>query len=266
MAAAGAASVMKICTVVAVALFVGLLTNSARAEALRVGGSTTFTSELMAPHQGEVERLSKQAIILLPNKSNLGVYGLFEGNEVAMISSSWDDLLPELKKQKPNLPYDRLRIFNITKTRVAFSVNPKNALRYADLKTVGRVLKGELTNWKELGGPDLPIRLVMVREGGGVQASIEARLRLKIVAPKAIRVQISSQVNKIVEQLPEGLGLAQIENLRDSKAVELKTDDSIAQELNLVTLGPPSPRTQAVIDAVKTIAAKEGIESRPPSE
>lgn len=257
---------MKSFTIFAAALFLSLPINSVRAEALRIGGSTTFTSELMAPHQSEVERLSKLTIILLPNRSNLGVYGLFEGNDLAMISSSWGDLLPELKKQKPNLPYDRLRVFNITRTRVAFSVNSKNALRYADLNSVGRILKGELTSWKELGGADLPIRLVMVREGGGVQASIEARLRLKIAAPKAIRVQISSQVNKIVEQLPEGLGLAQIENLRDSKAVELKTDHPIEQELNLVTLGPPSPRTQAVIDAVKTIAAKEGIESRPPSE
>lgn len=257
---------MKSLTVIAVALFLALLTNSVRADTLRIGGSTTFTSELMAPHQSEVERLSKQTIILLPNRSNLGVYGLFEGNDLAMISSSWVDLLPELKKLSPNLPYERLRVFNIAKTRVAFSVNPKNTVRYADLKTVGRILDGGLTDWKELGGPNLPIRLVMVREGGGVQASIEARLRLKIVAPKAIRVQISSQVNKIVEQLPEGLGLAQIENLRGSKAIELKTDYPIEQELNLVTLGPPSPRTQAVIDAVKTIAAKEGIESRPPSE
>lgn len=257
---------MKNSAIVPVALLLVSLTNSVRAEALRVGGSTTFTSELMAPHQSEVERLSKQAIILLPNRSNLGVYGLFEGNDLAMISSSWDDLLPELKKQKPGLPYDGLRVFNITKTRVAFSVNSKNALRYADLKTIGRILKGELTSWKELGGPDLPIRLVMVREGGGVQASIEARLRLKIAAPKAVRVQISSQVNKIVEQLPEGLGLAQIENLRDSKAVELKTDRPIAQELNLVTLGAPSPPVQAVIDAVKMVAAKDGVESRPPAE
>ena len=252
---------MKTLTVAA-ALLVGLLANSAQAEVIRIGGSTTFTSELMAPHQSEVERLSKQTIILLPNRSNLGIYGLFEGNELAMISSSWSDMLLELKKQRPNLPYDRLRVFNVTKTRVAFSVNPKNVVRFADAKTVSRVLKGELTSWKELGGTDLPIELVMVRQGGGVQASIEASLQLKISTIKAIRVQISSQVNKIVEQLPEALGLAQIENLRASKAIELRTDFPIEQELNLVTLGKPSPGAQAVIDAVRTVVAKDGIESQ----
>jgi ABC-type phosphate transport system substrate-binding protein len=254
---------MKNLAVVA-ALFVGVVTNSAHADAIRIGGSTTFTSELMAPHQSEVERLSKQTIILLPNRSNLGVYGLFEGNDLAMISSSWPDMLLELKKQRPNLPYDRLRVFNVAKTRVAFSVNQKNVVHYADLKALGRVLKGELTSWKELGGADLPIHLVMVREGGGVQASIEARLHLKIASARAIRVQISSQVNKIVEQLPEALGLAQIENLGGSKAVELKTDLPIEQELNLVTLDDPSPGARAVINAVMAIATKQGIESQAP--
>ena len=129
--------------------------------------------KLLPPHQSEIERLSKQTIILLPNRSNLGVYGLFEGNDLAMISSSWPDMLAELKKKRPHLPYDRLRIFKVTKTRVAFSVNLKNAKHYAN-KTIGGILKGEFPSWKELGGADLPIKLVMVRQGGGVQASIEA--------------------------------------------------------------------------------------------
>jgi phosphate transport system substrate-binding protein len=248
--------------VVAAALFAGILTSSAHAQSIRIGGSTTFTSELIAPYQAEVERLSKQSIILLPNRSNLGIYGLFEGNDLAMISSSWPDMLVELKKQRPNLAYDRLRLFNIAKTRVAFSVNANSAVRYADSKTIGRILTGEVMNWRELGGNDLPIELVMVREGGGVQASIEAKLQLKIATAKAIRVQISSQVNKIVEQLPGALGLAQIENLRGSHAVELRTDQPIEQELNLVTLGNPSPGAQAVIDAVKAVVAKQGIESQ----
>jgi phosphate transport system substrate-binding protein len=254
------------CIAAAAALLLGTLINSAHAEIIRIGGSTTFTSELMAPHQSEIERLSKETIVLLPNRSNLGVYGLFEGNDLAMISSSWPDMLAELKKQRPNLPYDGLRVFNVARTRVAFSVNKENVIRNIDLSTMGRILSGELNNWKELGGADLPIHLVIVREGGGVQASVESRLHLKIATAKAIRVQISSQVNKIVEQLPEGLGMAQIENLRGSKAVELKTDNPIEQELNLVTLGAPSPSAQAVINAVLAIATKRGIESQAPSQ
>jgi hypothetical protein len=248
--------------VVAAAALLAASVTSGAAEVIRMVGSTTFTSEVMVPHQNEIEAASGQTIVLLPNRSNLGIYGLFEGNQIAMISSSLDNMIDGLRKAKPELDYDRLRVFNISKARVAFSVHPSNPVRYADLKTMGRVLIGELTNWKQLGGNDLPIRIVVVREGGGVQASIEAQLGIKLSVKDPILVQISSQVNKVVEQLPEALGLAQIENLRESGAVELTTDRPVEQELNLVTLGKPSAATLSVIDAVKKVVAKQGLQSR----
>lgn len=235
------------------AAMVAALTIPGHAEIIRVVGSTTFTSELMVPYQLEIERLSGQSIVVLPSRSSLGVFGLFEGHQLAMISSSMAQLLPELKREKPDLDYDRLKVFSITQTRVAFSVNRSNPVRSTDLKTISRILKGEITNWRELGGADLPIRLVMVREGGGVQAAIEGDLHLKVAASGPILVQISSQVNKVVEQLPEALGLAQIENLQESGAVELKTDRAIEQELDLVTLGEPTPAVRSVIDAVRQV-------------
>jgi hypothetical protein len=64
-----------------------------------------------------------------------------------------------------------------------------------------------------------------------------------------------------VEQLPETLGLAQIENLKESGAVELTTDRMIEQELNLVTLGEPSPAALSVIEAVKKVVASKGLQS-----
>jgi len=250
---------MKV-VVAAVALLAASV-SPGTAEVIRMVGATTFTSEVMVPHQAEIEAASGQTIVLLPNRSNLGIYGLFEDNQIAMISSSLDNMIDGLRKAKPELDYDRLRVFNISKTRVAFSVHPSNPVRYADLKTMGRVLTGELTNWKQLGGNDLPIRVVVVREGGGVQASIEGQLGVKISVKDPINVQISTQVNKVVEQLPETLGLAQIENLRGSGAVELTTDRVIEQELNLVTLGEPSPAAVSVIEAVKNVVARKGLQS-----
>jgi hypothetical protein len=122
-------------------------------------------------------------------------------------------------------------------------------------------LTGEVTNWSQLGWQDLPIKLVLVQTGGGVQASIEAQLPIKISVKDPIRVQISSQVNKIVEQEPVALGLAQIENLRQHNVVELTTDRVIEQQLNTVTLGEPSPAALSVIEAVKMIVAKTGLRS-----
>jgi ABC-type phosphate transport system substrate-binding protein len=233
------------------------------AEVIRMVGSTTFTSEVMIPHQFEIQQAAGQTLILLPNRSNLGIYGLFEGNQIAMISSSLDSMMDELRKGKPDLDYSRLRVFNISKTRVAFSVHPSNPVKYADLKTVSRILTGELTNWSQLGGNDQPITVVAVAAGGGVQAAIESQLGIRLSVKEPILVEQSAQVNAVVEQLPETLGLAQIENLKQSGAVELTTDRPIEQELDLVTLGEPSAAVSSVIEAVKKIVASKDQRSGP---
>lgn len=257
---------MRVATVGALAALLVWSTTAATAEPLRLVGATTFTSEVMVPYQAAIEAASGQHIILLPSRSNLGIYGLFEGHHIAMISTSLDALLAEMKAERPGLAYDRLRVFNIAKTRVAFSVHPSNPVRRLDLASVSRVLSGEIVNWRDLGGNDMPIRVVVVREGGGVQASIEARLGIKMAVKDAIRVQISSQVNKVVEQEPTALGLAQIENLRQRGAVELTTDRSIEQELNMVTLGEPSPAALAVIEAVRRVMASKDARAAAPAD
>ena len=252
---------MKIGLVLATIALLAASSSPGTAEPLRLVGATTFTAEVMVPHQAEIEAISGQKIILLPNRSSLGVYGLFEGHHIAMVSTSLPNLINDLRKERPDLAYDKLRVFNIATTRAAFSIHPSNPIRFADSNTMRRVLTGGVTNWSQLGWQELPIKLVLVQTGGGVQASIEAELGIKISVKDPIRVQISSQVNKIVEQEPAALGLAQIENLRQRKVVELTTDRVIEQQLNMVTLEEPSPAALSVIEAVKMIVAKAGPRS-----
>jgi len=97
---------------------------------------------------------------------------------------------------------------------------------------------------------------VQVQEGGGVQASVESDLLggKKINVQNTIRLTISSQVVKVVEQLPEALGLAQRAIVMNSSARELEIDRPVEQRLNLVTLGDPTPEMRKVIDAARHIA------------
>ena len=160
-----------------------------------------------------------------------------------MISGPLETEIEHLKLSHPNHPYDQLRTFNISNTHMAFAINRDNPVRAITTDKMRGILLGEISNWREVGGPDLPIRIVQVREGGGVQASIENELLRgkRINVPDPIRVQISSQVIKVVEQLPEALGLSQLSIVMKSNARELKLDHPIDQHLDLVTLGDPTP-------------------------
>ena len=231
----------------------------AKADSFVLQGSTTFNNWIMVPLQGAIEAASGQRLTVVPNKTSIGLEALLEKRaDFAMISGPLDVEVKLLKKENDAWPYDQLRSFEILRTRVAFAINKENPVRAVSAAQMEKILRGEILNWREVGGPDLPIRIVKVRSGGGVQASVEQQL-LKgepISAPDIIRVQISSQVVKIVEQEPGALGLAQLGVVLKGDVDELDSGKTIEQVLSLVTIGEPTPNMRKVIDAILQLAGE----------
>jgi phosphate transport system substrate-binding protein len=226
-------------------------------EVVVLQGSTTFTTTVAGPHTKQVEAETGLSLDLVPNKSSLGLLALLEKRaDLAMLSTKLPYEVDFLRESDPELPFDRLVTFEIARTRVAFVVHPGNPVRRASLKDIRRILTGEITNWKSLGGADLPLRVVAVRQGGGVLGTVESELlgAGHITAPDVIRVQVGTQVVRVVAQEPGALGITQLSIVNASGSVELATDLPIEQVLSLVSLGEPTPRAALVIDAMRRIA------------
>jgi phosphate transport system substrate-binding protein len=222
-------------------------------------GSTTFTHRVIEPHGAEIEASCGHKLTVVPSKSSRGLLGLFKKQgDFAMISGPLETEIASLKPEYPDLSFERLQTFNIATTRMAFAVHPNNPIRRIGDDDMRRILLGKIVNWRDVGGQDLSIRIVMVRDGGGVQASIESDLLggQKISVPDPILVQDSAQVVKIVDLMPEALGLSQLGIVTGAHMPELKTERTIEQRLELVTLGPPTSEMRKVINATREIMSK----------
>jgi phosphate transport system substrate-binding protein len=242
------------------ALLASAMFGPAAAENLTIQGSTTFNTMLLASHRPAIEAASGHSLAVIPNKSSLGLVALMEGRaDLAMISTSLQSEVAALRKQRAELPFAQLRTFTVSRTRVAFAIHPANPVRSADVESIKRVLRGEIDNWKMLGGPDLPLRVVMVRDGGGVTLTVENVLLRgdHLAARNPITVVMGSEVPKVVAREPGALGLAQLVEVQARKLPELVIDAEIEQQLNLVTLGNPSSAAWDVILAMQNVAAKE---------
>lgn len=234
-----------------------LAVGPAAADTVSIQGSTTFNARLIEPHLGAIEQAAGHRLSVTPNKSINGLIALLEGRtDLAMISAALDKEIAVTKSLKPNLPFERLKGLTIAQTRIAFATHPSNPVRTATMQTLTRVLTGEITNWAQLGGPDLAIRVVAVRDGGGVTVAVQSELLdgRPLAAPNMIRVESPKQVVKIIQQMPEGLGMAQLSLVEEAKLSELVTDRSVAQLLSVVSLGDPSPPALAVIEAMRAVA------------
>ena len=238
------------------------LANDAGADSAKVymvQGSTTFTHQVLEPFGGAIETASGHKLKIVPTKSSQGLLALFEKRaDFAMISGPLKNEIADLRKSNPDLPFDRLQTFDIATTHMAFAVNRDNPVHRVSDATMRSILLGEITNWHEVGGADLPISIVMVHEGGGVQASIENELLggKHIKAVHSIVVQGSAQVVKITEITPAALGLSQLSIVKNANVGELKTDHAVEQHLALVTIGEPTSEMRKVIDAARAEMSK----------
>lgn len=250
---------IAITTGAAVAAIAGAALQPAFAETLSLHGSSTFYSQLMQPLQGSIEAKSGHKLMVVSNKSSLGVLALFERRaDLAMISASLESQIAAVKRTHPSYEYDKLKNFPVMHIRASFAINPKNPVRDVSLDQVRKILRGEITNWKALGGTDTPIRVIIVRAGGGVPTTVEAELldgKPITATEHSIYVQSGAHVMAVVGQEPGALGLAQLGLVQKHKLPELKTDRTVDQQLNLVSLGEPTAAMRAVIKATQEIAA-----------
>ena len=234
-------------------------TAGAQAGPLVLQGSTTVTNRVLGPFKADIEAACGQELTVIPNRSDLGVLALLEGAaDLAMISSSLDKEIDAIKSRYPSALTDKLRGFELARTRLALAVHPSNPVRKITRVNLKSVLLGQITNWRDLGGPDLPIRLVAVRDGDGSATLLTVETQLldgrHFAAPDIIRVQNGLQVMRVVEQEAGALGLTQLTRLRERNGVELVVDHPVEQILSLVSLGEPTAAMLAVIAAARSAA------------
>jgi ABC-type phosphate transport system substrate-binding protein len=235
---------------------------AAGADALTIQGSSTFSANILTPNQAAIEAISGQSLKIVGIRSDIGLLRLLAGQaEFAVISTSLRHAIESLRPNNPGLAYDRLMAFPVSHVRVAFAVNPRNPVRKTKMRLLRQVLSGATTNWHELGGRDLPIRVAYAQAGDGVTLSVASELFAgqPFTPANPIRVTFGAQVVKVVEQEHRSLGIAQLGLVREHHLPELMTDQVIEQELNLVTLGKPTPEQLAVINAVRKVASDLGM-------
>jgi phosphate transport system substrate-binding protein len=240
----------------AVALLCGTA-SAASAETLVVKGSATFNATLMPQYREDIEAVSGYRLEVVPTKSIDGLTALLAGQaDLAMISSPLESEIELLKETRPDLRVNGLQSFLIHHTRVSFAVHPDNPVRATRWNLLRRVFSGDLSNWKQLGGRDQPIRVICVRDRG-VLMSVEKQLMRgdKISPRNLVEAESGRTLPLMVAKDPGALGIAQLAEVKRHKLPEILLPVDIEQPLALVTLGPPTPAMYKVIDAARRVVA-----------
>lgn len=230
---------------------------TAAAEVVRVAGSATVVSAVVNPNRDRIEKASGHSLQVVGHASGKGLADLVDRNaDVAMIAAPVDVAVAAAEVAGRKIDPAALRVHELRSDDVVFAVNAANPVSRLTLAQVGDIHAGRVTNWKQLGGKDLPITVYTTAASGGTSLLVRrVAMGGGEYAPGAKTMTSLSRIADMVAADEGGigaLGRSFVKGDGKSKALE---GARIPRPLALVTLGDPSPKARQVIDAIRSAAA-----------
>jgi phosphate transport system substrate-binding protein len=184
--------------------------QDANNKALRVKGAVMGSNEIQSWAE-EFMRLNPNVrVVVAGSSAGKGFRDLIEGNtDVAMASRV---ILPEEQKKAEG---KGLKLENalVGYSGMAVLTSPKNPVNDLTLDQLRHIFTGEYSNWKQVGGPDVPIRALTRRipESGGAVFFMKEVLHNQPYGAGVVMTDSWSAIVKVcatANDLPIGIGPA----------------------------------------------------------
>jgi phosphate transport system substrate-binding protein len=139
---------------------------------IRIGGSESMRDAISLLADAYNQKQKKYKVVVDGGGSKAGIEGLTKGQlDIAMTSNDIKEThleaLADISKyEKVEVGYDGLAVV----------VHPSNPVNHIHLTQFAQILAGKITNWKELGGADMPILPVLRNRNSGTEAYVREHI------------------------------------------------------------------------------------------
>ncbi|NPV82040.1 MAG: phosphate ABC transporter substrate-binding protein [Candidatus Aminicenantes bacterium] len=205
---------------------------SAQKKMIQIKGSDTMVNLVQILAEEYMAKKPGAAIAVLGGGSGTGITAIINGTtDLANHSREW-------KPKELDLAYEkgvRPRIFAIAVDALSIIVNEKNPIETLTMAQVGSIFRGEIKNWKVLGGPDQKISLYGRQSNSGTYSFLQEHvLNNKNYSPDVKEMNGNAQIIEAVVQDLAGIGYVGVGYLYDEsgklrkglKVLKIKKDES----------------------------------------
>jgi phosphate transport system substrate-binding protein len=193
-------------------------------ERITVKGSDTMV--VMAQKWAEVYMKShpETAIQVTGGGSGTGVSALINGATDIAISSRKMNR-SEIEKLKAR--YNTLGVeIACAKDGITIYLHPTNKVKELTLKQLGEIYKGNITNWKQVGGDDAPIKLYGRENSSGTYVFFQENVVKGDYAPSCQTLPGTAAVVNAVKKDPYGIGYGGAAYAEGIEICKVKKDDN----------------------------------------
>lgn len=216
----------------ALAIITLVMPGLAQKKMVQVKGSDTMVNLVQILAEEYMAKNPGAAIAVLGGGSGTGITAIINGTcDIANHSREWKPKELDLAYEKGIKP----RIFAIAVDALSIIVNNKNPIETLTMAQVGAIFRGEIKNWKALGGPDQKISLYGRQSNSGTYSFMQEHvLNNKNYSPDVKEMNGNAQIIEAVTQDASGIGYVGVGYLYDEsgnlrkgiKVLKIKKDDS----------------------------------------
>lgn len=233
--------------VCAAALFAGCSTKAPEAAAedgnVSLDGSTSMEKVIGSLGESFINSNPGTSYTYNPTGSGSGIKAVSEGTcDIGLSSRNLKD-----DEKASGLTGTVLALDGI-----AVIVNPNNPVSDLSVEQIASIYKGEITNWKDVGGNDAEIVLIGREAGSGTRDGFESITGTNDACKYRQELTSTGDVITTVSQNPDAIGYASLASLKDN--VKALTVGGIAPTEETVKDG------SYVIQRPFVLVTKDGVE------
>ena len=161
-----------------------------------------------------------------PTGSSAGIKAVQEGRcDIGLSSRALKDAEKEQGLVGTVLAYDGIAVI----------VNPENTVEDLTVEQIAAIYKGEVTNWRDVGGMDAEIVLVGREAGSGTRSGFEEIVGVEDLCQYRQELTSTGDVITAVSQNPGAIGYASLASVKDTvKAIKVggvtPSDETVKNE------------------------------------
>jgi phosphate transport system substrate-binding protein len=237
--------------------FVFLYCVNVQADEIRIGGGAGPVEGILKPIKEPLEKATGIKLTINSYGAQIAFRLLDKGGlDAATAGLSFEEFMDEMEKEK--IPITNPSSYHHTiigSGKIYTIVNKNNPINHLTKEQVKNILTGKIKNWKEVGGVDSIIMVVLNKNNPGTNSAV-----LKIVldsesfAKGALYVGSVGDLRNILATNTEAIAFGP-HALADMTVKFIETPE-ISRPIILITKGRTSPKIQKLIDFINNEGRK----------
>jgi phosphate transport system substrate-binding protein len=244
-----------------------LAIGAAHAQSLEVSGATTVQKRILEPGAGPLKAATGVDVKIYGPGTGRGMIALIDGKvPVAAAGESLEDAIESAKKaatdmgRSLNVPAN-LVYHEVATDNIVFVVHATNRVASLSKDQVKAILTGKISNWKQVKGPDLAIKVFAPAGGQAVRTAVEKSvLDGAAFGPGTTDIRTALEQLKLTGSNPGAIAPYSEAVVKEStEKIRIVPGTVIRRPLGFVTIGAPSPTAKKMIDFFQSPAGKKTI-------